>query len=192
LYRENVPHPIDLVLPDEPAAVRLMNTVWADRTGVHDALTGADDLRVLLGEMVVGAVTDGHVTAARRLRDALRRLAAAVTDDDRARGQSDLAEVAARDVVNAALATAPPPVLRRAGDGFELRYAAEGTVDAAVGALARQGAALVADPARPLRACLAPGCVLYFVRDRSRREWCGVACGNRARAARHYRRLRGR
>ena len=42
-----------------------------------------------------------------------------------------------------------------------------------------------------LRACLAPGCVLYFVKDHPRREWCGPACGNRARAARHYRRHRG-
>jgi predicted RNA-binding Zn ribbon-like protein len=37
-----------------------------------------------------------------------------------------------------------------------------------------------------LRACLAPGCVLYFVKDHPRREWCSAGCGNRARAARHY------
>jgi hypothetical protein len=41
-----------------------------------------------------------------------------------------------------------------------------------------------------LRACQAPGCVLYFVKDHPRREWCSTACGNRARAARHYRRHR--
>jgi predicted RNA-binding Zn ribbon-like protein len=41
-----------------------------------------------------------------------------------------------------------------------------------------------------LRACHAPGCVLYFVKDHPRREWCSTACGNRARAARHYRRHR--
>lgn len=41
-----------------------------------------------------------------------------------------------------------------------------------------------------LRACYAPGCVLYFVKDHPRREWCSAACGNRARAARHYRRHR--
>ena len=32
----------------------------------------------------------------------------------------------------------------------------------------------------------APGCVLYFIKDHPRREWCSTACGNRARAARHY------
>ena len=37
-----------------------------------------------------------------------------------------------------------------------------------------------------LRACLAPGCVLYFIKDHPRREWCSNGCGNRARAARHY------
>lgn len=36
------------------------------------------------------------------------------------------------------------------------------------------------------QACLAPGCVFFFDRSRSRREWCSTGCGNRARAARHY------
>jgi predicted RNA-binding Zn ribbon-like protein len=42
-----------------------------------------------------------------------------------------------------------------------------------------------------LRACYAPGCVLYFMKTHPRREWCSVACGNRVRAARHYQRARG-
>lgn len=41
-----------------------------------------------------------------------------------------------------------------------------------------------------LRTCLAPGCVLYFVKEHGRQEWCSTVCGNRARAARHYRRHR--
>ena len=41
-----------------------------------------------------------------------------------------------------------------------------------------------------LRACRAPGCVLYFIKAHPRREWCSVACGNRVRAARHYQRVR--
>lgn len=186
-----VAHPIDVVLPDEPAAVRLMNTVWADRGGVHDALTGADDLRRFLAATgaVTAAVSGDDVAAARRLRDALRRLAATVTDDDRAPAATGLAEADAAGAVNAALAAAPPALLRRAGDGWELATGPV-TAAAALGAVAREGALLVADPARPLRACHAPGCVLYFVRDHPRREWCSVACGNRVRAARHYRRRR--
>ncbi|MEW1927857.1 CGNR zinc finger domain-containing protein [Streptomyces sp. NPDC088360] len=39
-----------------------------------------------------------------------------------------------------------------------------------------------------LRACTAPRCVRYFVKSHGRQEWCKASCGNRARAARHYRR----
>jgi predicted RNA-binding Zn ribbon-like protein len=45
---------------------------------------------------------------------------------------------------------------------------------------------------RDLRACGAPGCVLLFLKDHPRREWCSATCGNRARQARHYARTRGR
>ena len=193
LYRENVPHPIELVLPGEPAPVRLMNTVWADRAGVHEALTDVDDLRLFLrtvGVADLGNVTPGDLAATRRLRDALRRLAADVTGDDRSRAASALDEAGALAAVNAALGALPRPRLRRGLSSWVLGVDGGGGVAAALGALAREGAALVADPARPLRACHAPGCVLYFVREHPRREWCSVACGNRARAARHYRRLR--
>ena len=57
--------------------------------------------------------------------------------------------------------------------------------------VAEQAAELLGgqDAAR-LRACYAPGCVLYFIKTHPRREWCSVACGNRVRAARHYQRVR--
>jgi predicted RNA-binding Zn ribbon-like protein len=38
----------------------------------------------------------------------------------------------------------------------------------------------------------APGCVLLYVSDHPRRQWCSNACGNRARQARHYRRTHAR
>jgi predicted RNA-binding Zn ribbon-like protein len=60
---------------------------------------------------------------------------------------------------------------------------------AAVAAIAEEAVALLAGPDRLLlRACRAPGCVLYFVRNHPRREWCSDGCGNRARVARHYQR----
>jgi predicted RNA-binding Zn ribbon-like protein len=53
--------------------------------------------------------------------------------------------------------------------------------------------ALLAGPdASRIRACQAPGCVLFFLAERRRRDWCSPACGNRARVARHYRRQRQR
>jgi predicted RNA-binding Zn ribbon-like protein len=56
---------------------------------------------------------------------------------------------------------------------------------------ARESITLLGGPdAAKLRACHAPGCVLYFVKTHPRREWCSIACGNRARAARHYDKVR--
>jgi predicted RNA-binding Zn ribbon-like protein len=58
-------------------------------------------------------------------------------------------------------------------------------------ALAASAVELLAGPHREqLRACPAPRCVLYFVKEHPRQEWCSVTCGNRARAARHYRQHR--
>lgn len=36
-----------------------------------------------------------------------------------------------------------------------------------------------------LKACPAPGCILFFEKGHPRREWCSPACGNRVRVARH-------
>ncbi|MFI7658228.1 CGNR zinc finger domain-containing protein [Micromonospora parva] len=55
--------------------------------------------------------------------------------------------------------------------------------------LARAVIGFLTGPAREeLRACPAPRCVRYFVKDHPRQEWCKPSCGNRARVARHYQR----
>ena len=60
-----------------------------------------------------------------------------------------------------------------------------------VAALARAAIDFLSGPQRTqLRSCTAPRCVRYFVRSHGRQEWCKPSCGNRARAARHYRRQR--
>lgn len=60
-----------------------------------------------------------------------------------------------------------------------------------VAALARAAIDFLSGPQRErLRACTAPRCVRYFVKSHGRQEWCKPSCGNRARAARHYRRQR--
>ena len=56
-------------------------------------------------------------------------------------------------------------------------------------------ASTAAEYARPerrsrLRACQAPGCILFFEKTHPRREWCSPACGNRVRVARHARSAR--
>ncbi|MEU9861075.1 CGNR zinc finger domain-containing protein [Streptomyces sp. NPDC047971] len=58
-------------------------------------------------------------------------------------------------------------------------------------ALARAAVDFLSGPQRArLRSCAAPRCVRYFVKSHGRQEWCKPSCGNRARAARHYRRQR--
>ncbi|TXS01786.1 zf-CGNR multi-domain protein [Streptomyces sp. col6] len=60
-----------------------------------------------------------------------------------------------------------------------------------VAALARAAIDFLAGPqSTRLRSCTAPRCVRYFVKSHGRQEWCKPSCGNRARAARHYRRRR--
>jgi predicted RNA-binding Zn ribbon-like protein len=173
-----------------------MNTVWADRHGVHDDLTSVERLRQwfgrtgLAGESQLGPE---DLAAFRRLRDALRRIAAHVTDDDRpaaTAGAADLADALA-DLNADTTACAPALVL----DGGEpaLRWCpAPRAADRSRCELALDAARLLTgEPAGLLRACHGPGCVLYFVKDHPRRGWCSAGCGNRARVARHYDRHRG-
>lgn len=57
--------------------------------------------------------------------------------------------------------------------------------------LARSAVAFLAGPDRErLRACHAPRCVRYFIKEHPRQEWCKPSCGNRARVARHHERHR--
>ncbi|MER7490014.1 ABATE domain-containing protein [Streptomyces sp. NPDC126497] len=57
--------------------------------------------------------------------------------------------------------------------------------------LAQGAIAFLAGPDREhLRACHAPRCVRYFLKEHPRQEWCKPSCGNRARVARHHERHR--
>lgn len=187
-----------LLLPDEPVAVRLMNTIWADREGVHDAITTPTEAAAWL---TATGLLDGSLRVAapelvtlRELRDACRTLAASVTEDRRpvAAGRSRADREAAIDLLNrTALASPPVPQLRDRGGQLEIRTDAAGSrVATALARAAADAIEVLAHAREDLRACYAPGCVLYFVRQHPRRAWCSPACGNRARVARHYDRHR--
>ncbi|HEX6454365.1 MAG TPA: ABATE domain-containing protein [Trebonia sp.] len=185
------------VLPNEAAPIRLMATIWADTAGVHDDLAAAADVDAWLDAIGLDRhgdrATDAELAAARRLRDAVRRLAAQVTADDRPAAQSATRDIGAalRDL-NQAAAHLPVPQLTLDG-GMPRETAASGStaVTAALARVARESITLLGGPgAAELRACHAPGCVLYFTKTHPRREWCSIACGNRARAARHYDKVR--
>ncbi|MUL77142.1 hypothetical protein FZI94_13910 [Mycobacterium sp. CBMA226] len=177
-----------------------MNTIWADTSGVHDELTDAAALHDWLATVTdYGAVrskskpSQDELNDALQLRDSLRRLAAYSTADLRPNAQSPVTEVGdAIDAVNA-LTTDRPHTELRVIDG-QLRAVTRPHVSparSALAALGHEAIELLTGPAAiNLRACNAPGCVLYFVKSHQRREWCSEACGNRARAARHYQRVR--
>ncbi len=181
--------PLDVLTPDEPRPVLLMNTVWANRSQIHDDLTTVSGLRDFLGV----PADQGDLEAFRALRQALRDLAGVLTEDTRAVAQNRDLERAAAEVNRAARSARQWPQLA-VRDGELLRdNESEGPLAVqALASIAAEAVELFTGENRVLlRACYAPGCVLYFVKDHPRREWCSPGCGNRVRAARHYRRNRG-
>jgi predicted RNA-binding Zn ribbon-like protein len=212
-----VPKPAPVwILPAEPVPVRLMNTIWADTDGLHDDLGSPADLDAWLDSVGAGAggaeaggaetgadrrgavATAAELAQARALRDAARRLAAHVTGDSRPAASSPAASSPLADprdaiaTVNAAARELPAPQLELRDGRLEATARASASpVLAAIAQIAADTIELVTGGAADgLRACNAPGCVLYFIKTHPRREWCSVACGNRARAARHYAKVR--
>jgi predicted RNA-binding Zn ribbon-like protein len=150
-----------------------MNTVRSDGDHLDEAVPW---LRPL-GPVDLGQLRD--------LRAALRRLAAEATDDPR-EPVTAVSRPDALATLNSLAGLAKP----------ELSWSAAGRPERvlrgpAAGVIAALGIDLLAGESRGrLRACLAPNCVLYFVKEHTRREWCSPGCGNRARVARHYQRHR--
>ncbi|MFC8448433.1 CGNR zinc finger domain-containing protein [Kitasatospora sp. NPDC057223] len=190
-----------LPLTGEPPALDLVNTTFV-RGGARgvlvDALRTPGDLdhwltahAPLLGPALRAGLpqdtaTPTHLAHFRELRRALREIAAAHTG-------GTVPGAGAVGLVNASA--------RLAGSWQELDPAAGAPLRAvtrrvepdprlaALGELAASGIALFTGEAAGLvRACPAPGCILYFVRSHGRREWCTATCGNRVRVARHSRR----
>ncbi|MGW4489737.1 CGNR zinc finger domain-containing protein [Amycolatopsis sp. NPDC004368] len=182
----------------EPLAVELMNTVNVGRDGITDAL--ADDAGVVSWlaavaprlEREAGLTLDGDPAPVadrlRALRDALRVLAAEATQDPRPVAV-EVARAEALATLNRLAHTRAELEWPEAGEPARVLRSPGTPAERALAFLAHQGIDLFGgDQRHQLRACLAPGCLLFFVKDRSRREWCSAACGNRARVQRHYQR----
>lgn len=143
------------------------------RTGDESALTAVRDLRAAVRALFARAVSPGAPSPA----DATRLL--------------PVPEALAR--LNEAAALAPTvPVLTWAPDADPVvRHELTTGEDPLTAALARAALAFLASPERRrLRACHAPRCVRYFLKEHPRQEWCKPSCGNRARVARHHERHR--
>jgi predicted RNA-binding Zn ribbon-like protein len=177
-------------LRDEPLAVELHNTVYASGGEVVDGLAQPASARAwldgLAGRLPEGgrrpAPTSEELVA---LRDAVRTALHALLE-------GLACDAAALDAINRASARAPtsPRVIWRPG-AEPIAVTDHHGADVVISAFAADAIELLTGPRRDdLRACGAPGCVLLFLKDHPRREWCSNACGNRARQARHYRRTR--
>lgn len=174
----------------EPLAIDLANTVMVVREGeTVDLLDLPESLqrwleaeRERLGECAFAAT---QLESIRELRDAVRELLAAA-----AAGESPPVEALER--VNAASAGVPVMAQLHVDEGGSLTAGelAEDRDPLAqlLAALARSAIDLLTGRSRErLKLCTAPSCGMFFL---GTRRWCCSACGNRARAARHYHRTR--
>jgi predicted RNA-binding Zn ribbon-like protein len=183
-------------LRGEPLPIELHNTLWCAPGGTPvDGLADRQGLHGWLSAMAAELPVQPTAVDPDRLED-FHQLRGAVRTALHAALESKQPSAASVQVLNAASAASPHSVsLAEHGGGprIEVAYQAADPIDVVLGVLASDTIELVAGPdAAKLRACGAPGCVLMFVKDHPRREWCSAACGNRARQARHYARTRGR
>lgn len=182
----------------EPLPLDLVNTTFVDgglRGHVVDVLTAPAHLRAWLTShldqfsldlrprLAAAPVDDDALKEWLALREALRNCFTALTTDVNP-SPGDLA------VINRAAAGAAHHLeLDQSGTLTARRHwHTDDVVRIALGEVA-VGACEFAFPDRRmrLRACPAPGCILFFEKTHPRREWCSPACGNRVRVARHSR-----
>jgi predicted RNA-binding Zn ribbon-like protein len=176
----------------EPLPLELANTRFAHRGHEHEGLREPADLAAWLrqvGERLpvvprdrdLDAIGPEELAAARALRDALRTVFTAVT-------AGTAPDAGAVDIVNRTARAGPRwrELATDRGRTAVTRTAAP-PVTAALSAIADEAVGLLTGPdAAVLRACAAPGCMLFYRKDHPRRAWCSPRCSNRVRAARHY------
>ncbi|MFJ3670887.1 CGNR zinc finger domain-containing protein [Streptomyces sp. NPDC090106] len=185
----------DTMSRDTRLALDLALTVRHDgHGGVADDLTTPAGLTAWLAAHPGLPGTDADLSAVRELRAAVRALFAHAVRPA-APSPADAARLmpvpTALDVLNTAAARTPTvPALRWPEDtGPVVEHRPVHGAPDLTALLAQAAVAFLAGPDLPrLRACHAPRCVRYFLKDHPRQEWCTPSCGNRARVARHHER----
>ncbi|WP_151481505.1 CGNR zinc finger domain-containing protein [Streptomyces albicerus] len=163
-------------LTGEPLSLDLLNTRWMQDGVVQDLLTDTGGLAVWLAanelDFAADEATLRHVLTA---RDALRAVVDGSLDD----GASRVDAVLAHGRIRATLTAQGP------GEEPEFSDASWGPAWLA----ARNYLELLSTAPDRIRHCAHESCILHFF-DTSRngtRRWCSMAaCGNRAKASRHY------
>jgi predicted RNA-binding Zn ribbon-like protein len=179
----------------EPLALELHNTLYASGGQALDGLASEASAAAWLSALSHRLPSGGRGRGPTRrelirLRGAVREALHAVLDGRTpTRASLEIINRASADALRSPIARwrrGAPPVA-----DVDLHGASRAQV--VLGAFAIDAIDLLTGPhCGDLRACGAPGCVLLFLKDHPRREWCSAACGNRARQARHYARTRGR
>jgi predicted RNA-binding Zn ribbon-like protein len=176
-------------LRDEPLAIELHNTLYAVGGTGFDGLADAPDawLEGLADRLPGGSGLWPAPDELVALRHAVRTALHAAVD-------GSTPNAATLKALNAGSARAPSSLAahRRAGEVVAaIDHHGASRADIVIATLAADAIDLITGPRRvDLRACGAPGCVLMFLKNHPRREWCSNTCGNRARQARHYERAR--
>jgi predicted RNA-binding Zn ribbon-like protein len=178
-------------LRTERLAIELHNTVYAVAGTVIDGLADAPSAAAWLDGVAERLPREGFgpppsIAKLIELRDAIRDVL-----HDTVAGH--VLREPALAAINGFSLGAPRSPLLLPGPAAGTDHHGATRADIVLGAFARNAIELVTGPERgDLRACGAPRCVLMFLKDHPRREWCSNTCGNRARQARHYERTRGR
>ncbi len=202
MERDHQPTTSGAPVRGESPSIKFANTRYSVRGQLREGIGTSEELSAWLaaesgalgldsdarpGPASTGeGVGEREVAAFLELRAAVRSVLRTATEGQ-APVEGDLA------VLNAAAATVPcwPELTVAEGSYVVVERTGGGYADSALAAIARDAIGVLSGALRPeLRACHAPGCTQFFVRDHPRQEWCGPACGNRARAARHYRKQR--
>ncbi|WP_129309168.1 CGNR zinc finger domain-containing protein [Streptomyces sp. L2] len=165
-------------LTGEPLALDLLNTRWNREGVVQDLLTDTDGLAVWLAGNGLDASHPADPAVLRHVREA-REALRAVVDGPVAEGAPLVDAVLAHGRVRVRLTGEGP------AEEPEFTDPAWGPAWLA----ARNYLDLLAQAPDRIRRCAHESCVLHFF-DTSRngiRRWCSMAaCGNRAKASRHY------
>jgi predicted RNA-binding Zn ribbon-like protein len=168
-------------LTGEPLGIDLLNTTWIAGGQAEDQLADLPGTRAWLDEVDIACPATEQARAALLVaRDAIRAHA------EHPRSGS------ARAALNAVLRWGSSwPAL--GAHGVVIESATEDPAALAGWLAAVNYTELLAATPDRIRRCAHPDCVLYFldISARGSRRWCSMTvCGNRAKAARHYARVR--
>lgn len=178
-------------LTGEPVALDLLNTRWVSEGEPVDLFAGAAGLTRIEG-LAVWLESTG--LAARFRADAPTLVHVLTAREALARTVADPADESARALVDAVLEHGRiRPTLTAEGIGERTEF--DDRTWGPAWTAARNYLELLSSAPDRIRKCASETCVLHFhdVSRNGTRRWCSMAaCGNRAKASRHYARTRER